>query len=183
MTMASRAPAVDEFLQRLDQWRRAEAWLQAGQAPRDVPHGSDNGVRWISIEEERFTEEDIVWLRRSAVLDSVESIAGRTTWREWPETCERLEGPTPPDRIDELRIRLTAADVHGPIYLYCAASSAGAAGPVGSAELRSFRPDDDPTPPTDATLETPTSPEEADNLGWLAALTAREHLPEHHGRA
>ena len=105
-----------------------------GTIPRDVPHGTDDGVRWVAVEEERFSEEDIVWPRRSAVLDSVESIAGRNTWREWPETCQRLEGPTPPDQIDEMRIRLTAADVHGPVYLYCAASSAGPAGPVGSTE-------------------------------------------------
>ena len=43
-----------------------------GTIPRDVPHGTDDGVRWVAVEAERFSEEDIVWPRRSAVLDSVE---------------------------------------------------------------------------------------------------------------
>ena len=181
--MNARAPSVDQLLKGLGQWRGAEAWLVTGLNPGDVPHGTDDGIRWVNVEGERFNEEDIVWLRRSAVLNCVESVAGRTTWQEWPETCDRVEGPRPPDRIDEMRLQLTASNVHGPVYLYCAASSTGPAGPVGSPELRSFRPDDDPTPPTDATVKTPISEEEADDLVWLAALAAADHLPEHHSKA
>ena len=177
MTTSTRPAAVDDFLDRLRRWGRAEAWLANGDKPGDIEHGTDDGTRWVEVDNERFWEEDIVWLRRRVVLDCVESVAGRTVWRDWPEMCERIEGPKPPDRIDEIRMRLKTNDADGPFYMYCAAASDGPAGPAGPCSLRTFRGDDDPTPPNDATVEIATSAAESDDLDWLAALTAREHLP------
>ena len=179
MTMETRPTAVDDFLKRLGRWRRAEAWLCNGEKPEDIEHGTDDGTRWVEVDDERFSEDDLVWLRRRAMLECVETVAGRTAWRDWPETCERIKGPKPPERIDEIRMRLKT-DGTRPFYVYCAAASYGPAGPAGPCSLRTFRlEDDDPTPPNDATIETTTTAEESDDLDWLAALTARERLPAH----
>ena len=177
MTTQERTPEVGDFLGRLNEWREADAWLTSGKSPASDGHGVHDGRRWVEVDDERFTEEDIVWLRRSAVISSVSTLEGRTTWREWPEPCNRAAGPRPPERIDEIRMRLKVAG-EAPRYLYCAAASDGPAGPVGTCELRTFRDGEDPSPPNDTTVVTPTTAEEQEDLFWLTLLTVREHLPQ-----
>lgn len=171
------AAGVNGFLQRVREWREADAWLARASAPASSSHGIDDGRRWVEVDGERFTEDDIVWLRRSGVITSVGTLEGRTAWQEWPQTCDRPEGPRPPDRIDEIRIRLKVTD-QTDFYVYCMAASDGAAGPVGSCELRTFLEEQDPTRPNDANAVMRTTAEEDDDLLWLATLTVREHLPE-----
>ena len=179
MDMRTRAGTLTEFTRRLHRWRQAEGWVSEGHEPDEIAHGTEDDVRWAEVDGERFTEDDILWLRRSVMLDSIDSVAGRTTWQEWPETCARSEGPQPPARVEQIRMRLKTDDDAGPFYLYCAAATTGPAGPAGPASLYSFRKDEDPTPPADATLEATLFADESDDLDWLAALTIREHLPAH----
>ena len=177
MTSEKRETAIDALLRAVRRWRQAEAWLTAGVPPEDSPHGAGNGCRWIEIDDERFTEDDIVWLRRSAVISSISSVEGRTGWNQWPDACDRIEGPRPPERIDEMRMRLHT-DADTPHYLYCAVASDGPALPVGGCQLRTFREGGDAAPPNDATTDVRASADESDDLDWLAALAATESLPD-----
>ena len=168
-------------LRQVQKWRNAEAWLDEGRKPRGLPHATDeNRTRWVDMNGEKFTKDDILWLRSAAVLDCVGVVEGRTCWRPWPDRCKRREGPFPPRRVDEVRVELKMPkdETTKQYFVYCTVASAGKPLSIGSVELRTFAEDDDPTPPTDAGVVIRTSSEEDDDLSWVADLAVLERLPE-----